>query len=191
MITVPLVVKLGAAAINSGLELRNSPRKKFPLVISSKEKAFFFLQLQTYFISSSRELGSFFFTAHIVKSLNPFSPASFSLFFCPIPHLYFLLPILGLIFCLVSNLQEGAEFKLCVCSVTQLCLTVCDPMDCSLPGSQSVDFSRQEYWSGLSFPPPGDLPNPGIKQTHVSCVSCISRWIFFFFNHSAPWETQN
>ena len=27
----------------------------------------------------------------------------------------------------------------------------------------SMEFSRQEYWSGLSFPPPGDLPDPGIK----------------------------
>ena len=27
----------------------------------------------------------------------------------------------------------------------------------------SMGFPRQEYWSGLSFPPPGDLPNPGIK----------------------------
>ena len=27
----------------------------------------------------------------------------------------------------------------------------------------SVGFSRQEYWSGLPFPSPGDLPNPGIK----------------------------
>ena len=28
-----------------------------------------------------------------------------------------------------------------------------------------MGFSRQEYWSGLPFPPPGDLPNPGIKST--------------------------
>ena len=27
----------------------------------------------------------------------------------------------------------------------------------------SIGFSRQEYWSGVSFPSPGDLPNPGIK----------------------------
>ena len=27
----------------------------------------------------------------------------------------------------------------------------------------SMDFSKQEHWSGLSFPPPGDLPNPGIE----------------------------
>ena len=28
---------------------------------------------------------------------------------------------------------------------------------------QSVEFSRQEYWSGFPFPSPGDLPNPGIE----------------------------
>ena len=28
---------------------------------------------------------------------------------------------------------------------------------------QSMEFSRQDYWSGLPFPSPGDLPNPGIK----------------------------
>ena len=28
---------------------------------------------------------------------------------------------------------------------------------------QSMEFSRQEYWSGLPFPPPGDLPDPGIE----------------------------
>ena len=27
----------------------------------------------------------------------------------------------------------------------------------------SMEFSKQEYWSGLLFPPPGDLPNPGIE----------------------------
>ena len=35
----------------------------------------------------------------------------------------------------------------------------------------SLEFSRQEYWSGLSCPPPGDLPKPEIE----TCVSCISR----------------
>ena len=34
-----------------------------------------------------------------------------------------------------------------------------------------MGFSRQEYWSGLPFPPPRDLPHPGI-----SCVSCIGSW---------------
>ena len=32
---------------------------------------------------------------------------------------------------------------------------------------QSMGFSRQEYWSGLPFPSPGDLPNPGIGPTSL------------------------
>ena len=45
----------------------------------------------------------------------------------------------------------------------QLCLTHCNPMDCSRQGPLPVGFSRQEYWSGLPCLPSGDLPNPGIK----------------------------
>ena len=41
--------------------------------------------------------------------------------------------------------------------------TPCDPMDWSPPCSLSMGFSRQEYWSGLPYPPPGDLPNPWIE----------------------------
>ena len=51
--------------------------------------------------------------------------------------------------------------------VTKSCLTLWDPMDCSLPedwkSSPSMGVSRQEYWSGLPFPSPGDLPNQGIE----------------------------
>ena len=52
--------------------------------------------------------------------------------------------------------------------VTQLCLTFCDSMDCSLPGSSvhgilQARILRSEYWSGLLFPSPGDLPDPGIE----------------------------
>ena len=47
--------------------------------------------------------------------------------------------------------------------VIQSCLTVCRPIECSLSGSFVMEFSRQEYWSEVSLPSPGDLPNPGIK----------------------------
>ena len=41
---------------------------------------------------------------------------------------------------------------------------LCDATDCSLPGCSVYGiFSRQEYWSGLPCPSPGDLPNPGIE----------------------------
>ena len=39
----------------------------------------------------------------------------------------------------------------------------CDPVDCSPPGSSVHGISRQESWSGLPCPPPGDLPDPGIE----------------------------
>ena len=48
--------------------------------------------------------------------------------------------------------------------VAQLCLTLCDPMACNLhQAPPSMEFSRQEYWSGLPFPSPGDLPDSGIE----------------------------
>ena len=46
--------------------------------------------------------------------------------------------------------------------VPQSCLTLCDPMDAHR-GPLSMGFSRQEYWSGLPFPSPRDLPDPGIE----------------------------
>ena len=49
------------------------------------------------------------------------------------------------------------------CSVAQLCPTLCNPMDYSPPGS-SVEFPRQECWSGLPFPSSEDLPNLGIES---------------------------
>ena len=60
-------------------------------------------------------------------------------------------------FNIVPGLKEDLLIilKVCVlCLVTQSCPTLCDPMDCSLPGG----FSRQEHWSALPIPPPGDLP---------------------------------
>ena len=47
--------------------------------------------------------------------------------------------------------------------VAQSCLTLCDPMDCSPPGPSVHTILQARIWSGLSFPPSGDLPDPGIK----------------------------
>ena len=47
-----------------------------------------------------------------------------------------------------------------------------------------MGLSRQEYWSGLPFPSPADLPNPGI-ESGVSCRSCIGKQILY---HWATWE---
>ena len=51
-----------------------------------------------------------------------------------------------------------------MCSVAKSCLTLGDPWTVACQAPLSMEFSRQEYWSGLSFPPLGDHPNPGIKS---------------------------
>ena len=52
---------------------------------------------------------------------------------------------------------------LCSCLLAQSCLTLSDPMDGSHQAPLSMGFFRHEYWCGLAFPLPGDLPDPGIK----------------------------
>ena len=47
--------------------------------------------------------------------------------------------------------------------VCSYCPTLCNPKDCSPPGSSVRGFPRQEYWSGLPFPAPGYLLDPRIK----------------------------
>ena len=51
----------------------------------------------------------------------------------------------------------------CCCLVSRLCPTLCNSMDCSCQAPLFMGFSSQEYWSGLPFPLPGDLPDPGIE----------------------------
>ena len=63
----------------------------------------------------------------------------------------------------------------------QSCLTLCHPMDRGAwwapPGSSSMGFSRQEYWSGLPFPPPGESSRPR-DRTCVSCAFCTAGRFF-------------
>ena len=53
-----------------------------------------------------------------------------------------------------------------------------------LQGPLSMGFSRQEYWSGLPFPSPGDLPNPGIKPASLMSLALAGR----FVSTGATWE---
>ena len=51
------------------------------------------------------------------------------------------------------------------------------------PAPLSMGFSRQEYWSGLPCPPPGDLPHPGMEPTSPALAGG-------FFTTSATWEAH-
>ena len=50
----------------------------------------------------------------------------------------------------------------------QSCLTLCDPMDCNLPGSSVHGIFQARILEWLPFPPPGDLPNPGIEPRSLT-----------------------
>ena len=59
--------------------------------------------------------------------------------------------------------------------ITQSCPTLCDPWAVAHQVPLSREFSRQEYWSGVPFPTPGDLPNPGLPHC---------RQILYHLSHS-------
>ena len=56
-------------------------------------------------------------------------------------------------------------------SVTKSCLTLCGPLDCSPPSSSIHGISHQEYWNGLSFPTPWDLPDPGTEPASLGSTA--------------------
>ena len=90
---------------------------------------------------------------------------------------------------LFIHLQNWLESE----SVTgQSCPTLATPWAVAHQVPLSMEFSRQEYWSGLPFPPPGDLPDPGMEPRFPAC-----RQIPYHLSHQGSpmcfghWETQN
>ena len=73
-----------------------------------------------------------------------------------------------------------------ICSIAQWCPTLCSPWTVGCQAPMSTEFSKQVYWSGLPFPPQGNLPNLGIEAE--SFVSCIGRHILY---HLCPCCTKS
>ena len=105
-----------------------------------------------------------------------------------------------------GNMQK--RFIQCVCVdvsgcvyggmlVAQLCPTLCDPMDWALQAPLSMEFSRQDYWSGEPFPFPGDFSVPGIElwsptlqmsPYHLSQQgSPYTTWLGRFYSRYTGW----
>ena len=60
--------------------------------------------------------------------------------------------------------------------VTQRCPTLCDPRTVAHQAPLSMGFSKQEYWSRLPFPPPGDLLHPGMKPISPASSAMAGRF---------------
>ena len=84
----------------------------------------------------------------------------------------------GYAYTIVSCVQQHSVFKKQWWSSPKLCPTLATPWTVAHQAPQSMEFSRQGYWSGLPFPYPGDLPDPGrlftelrgkplLKSTHL------------------------
>ena len=63
-----------------------------------------------------------------------------------------------------DSLPSSLPERLRKCLVAQPCLILCNPKTVAPPGSSVMEFSWKEYWSGLPFPSPGDLPYPGMEH---------------------------
>ena len=87
---------------------------------------------------------------------------------------------------------RGVWGRMCVC----ICVCVCvwdtfsrvwlfmSPLTVAHQAPLSMEFSRQEYWSGLPFPTPGDLPDPETEPTSLMSPPLAGR----FFTTSTTWE---
>ena len=64
---------------------------------------------------------------------------------------------------MLAHLLVQIACVFCVWSVASVCLTLCDPMDCSLPGSSIPGILQAGILEWVAISSPGDLPNPGIE----------------------------
>ena len=82
------------------------------------------------------------------------------------------------------NLLQHSCIVLYYAKSLQSCLTLGNVLDCTCQVPLSMIFSRQEYWSGLSRPPSGDLPNSGTE----SCLLCLLHWQMGSLPLAPPWN---
>ena len=82
--------------------------------------------------------------------------------------------------------EASACSSVCVCACCHIsCVQLFGtPWTVARQGPLSTGFSRQEYWSGLPCPPPGDLPNPGIESTCLKSPALAGG----FLTTSTTWE---
>ena len=72
-------------------------------------------------------------------------------------------------------ITRQSNYYICVCVCVSVCVCVCTKSlqlcttlwTIAHQAPLSMEFSRQEYWSGLPCPPPGGLPNPGMEPTSL------------------------
>ena len=80
-----------------------------------------------------------------------------------------------------QNIECQNIINFVLCESMLICFShirLCNPMAITCQAPLSMGFSREGYRSRLPYPPPGDLPEPGIDPTHISRGSCIADRFF-------------
>ena len=85
-----------------------------------------------------------------------------------------------------SDFPTQEECPCVYVKLQQSCPTLCNPMDWSSPCSSVHRIVRQEYWSGLLCPPPGNRPDPGIEPASLIPPASAGR----FLTPSTTWEVH-
>ena len=81
---------------------------------------------------------------------------------------------------------QSINKEVVVALVVQSCPTVCNPINVACQAPVSMEFSRQEYWSGLPFPSAVDLSDPGIKPGSPALQD-----ILYCLSHQGMMEIEN
>ena len=89
----------------------------------------------------------------------------------PVSYIYMYVCVCVCVYLYMEIKQAGRE------AASVMSYSFCDPMNCSPQVPLSMGFSRQEYWSGLLCPPPGDLPDPGIELLPLAAPE-LPGWFF-------------
>ena len=81
--------------------------------------------------------------------------------------------------------HRKSDFQLeCIHAQLLSRVRLCDPWTVAHQAPLSMGFSKQKYWSGLPYHPPGDLPDPGIEPASPTSSALAGG----FFTTSATWE---
>ena len=84
----------------------------------------------------------------------------------------------------VQSLSRVQLFAILCAKSLQMCLTLCDPMDCSLPGFSVHSPLQERILEWVAMPSSGDLPDPGIECTSLMSPALAGG----FFTMSTTWE---
>ena len=85
----------------------------------------------------------------------------------------------GVLGCTISHksiYKNHMIISMYACSITSVMSDSCNPLTVVLQAPLSMGFSRQEHWSGLPCPPPGDLPDSWIERASLALQADSLSW---------------